>query len=458
MTTASEQTTDRAPRRWSKTRLIAFLVGSVVCELLAFGTWISAIFVTGRGYWTIVTLAVALAALPLLLLAWRFWRRGRTFSMRAMMIATALIAVCLSMVAYPVAKAKSRRRGMVALIANGIRFDNRSQSHALYDMFDVPFQSEPSITSGKVDDLPIWMLPLLNSSFPYLSDSIVRRIELYSDEQVEQIAPLLGCFENLQQVVLSGPDRGRPGVTNEGFGFFAEHSPPLESVHVTASGEIPPDWGGSLQGVRLLSIGYWPPSGPQTLTDEQLRGLLATPGLEALRLEVFGINGQNASLLSESPDLKRLILWGTKVTESDHTAIRQANPQLRLRVGPTTISPESFWHAISRYGGMYSMRVTYNEQRSVWEREIKRGSRNEMGDGMELIDKRFPIEIEIKSLSKIDRKFVRNRLNDVYWAATHAGLSEVKRINDSPFSGSVTFREKPPRKVRIPLRPDTSGR
>ena len=79
--------------------------------------------------------------------------------------------------------------------------------------------------------------------------------------------------------------------------------------------------------MRYLTIrgDFSRPNAPHTtISDEQLRDLIAVEGLEILSFDGIVIDDSNAPILLERGNLKMLILWRSKLTEQGHDALRRA--------------------------------------------------------------------------------------------------------------------------------------
>ena len=103
-----------------------FLIAFLACELLA-------VYLLRTRGWTAtgdlmrLILALVVALLPLVGAIVVLFLRGRKFSLRSMMIATALFAVFISLILYPFAQVRNRRAGVMALEAAQIHYETRSQ-------------------------------------------------------------------------------------------------------------------------------------------------------------------------------------------------------------------------------------------------------------------------------------------------------------------------------------------
>ena len=95
-------------KRFHRLRLL-FLVGVFACELLAIHS-LKSYGWDGTGDRLSLMLAVCLAVLPLVAALVVLLFRGRHFSLRSMLIATALLAVFISTIVYPIAQVRQRRR------------------------------------------------------------------------------------------------------------------------------------------------------------------------------------------------------------------------------------------------------------------------------------------------------------------------------------------------------------
>jgi hypothetical protein len=368
--------------------------------------------------------------------------RGRKFSLRSMMIATALFAVFISLILYPFAQVKNRRAGVMALEAAGIPYDTDSDLKDIYERLDIPYLLEPVSTTRTVDDIAVWMRPLLGDEFPIYPDRAVRGVALYTDEDVEKVESLLLAFPNLEKITLLGPTGGLSGVTGEGLRFFAEHYPELESVRVTSIEKIPEDWGKSLRGVHCLSVDAYQTAAPAKVTDDQVRDITAVPGLRVLAFGGIDVNDQNITILGQPKQLVHLTLWNTNMTKAGYTALRRANPDLRLTFGPLHTSPERFMDFIGESGA--PIRVVYNDQRDQWGRRLtpNRAKLEYFGDGSAMIDIDFPISIEIQAPDESDSAFIYKKLRSLRNYAKRMGLVETS-VDESAFAATITFVKAP---------------
>lgn len=425
----------------SRTKRIALLVTFLGCELLAVYSlrtkgW------TGTGGALQLLLSLAIALLPLVAAIAVLLLRGRRFSLRSMMIATALFAVFISMILIPYTGAINRRRGVMALEAAMIPYSTES-SEEYYHLRQIPFTLEPESVTRSSDDLSFWMTPLLDDSIPTYPDRAVRRLTLQTDQDIEVVAPLLSRFPNLENVLLVGPSGGLAGVSKAGAIQLGESFPPLEELTIKAS-MIPEDWGRSLPDIRSLSIvAGWPRESVVELEDRQLDGLLSVNGLEILTFDGIDINDSNVECIAKVPELKHLTLSRSNVTKEKLASLRKAYPLLDIRDGPHDLTPGYFLFSGYMQDTNTSMRITFNEDRDRWERRFVPVKQRMVyfGNGGAAIDKAFPIEVKIWTSDRSDPAFILRKISRLRRSAERKGLNEIGS-EISTYEATVTFLGK----------------
>jgi hypothetical protein len=390
---------DPTKKRFSRRRLF-FLLGVFACELLAFHS-LKSYGWDGTGDRLNMILAVCLALLPLVAALVVLLFRGRHFSLRSMLIATTLLAIFIAIIVYPIAQVRQRRR--VASIFESQRFPygTGTRLERSYQQFGIPYHQEPAAETDDTDDIQFWMKPLLGDALPTYPDRAIRSLDLYSDEDIEFVADLIGQLPNLEVVHL------RDRVTERGLKMIAERFPKLEALTIDRV-ILPQVVDVSLPAVRYLTIrgDFSRPNPPHTrISDEQLRDLISVEGLEILSFDGIVIDDSNAPILLEKGNLKMLILWRSKLTERGHDALRGQAPKTKLRVGPHELSPEELYYWTQLHmNDDATIRVTYNQQRETWGRNWseQRGKMEFFGDGAARIRKEFPIVIEMSAIRNDD--------------------------------------------------------
>ncbi len=386
-------------KRFHRLRLL-FLVGVFVCELLAIHS-LKSYGWDGTGDRLNLIVAVCLALTPLVAAIGVLLFRGRHFSLRSMLIATTLLAIFIATIVYPVTQVRQRRRLGSIFQAQHFPYGTESHLEESYRLFGIPYRQEPAAETDDSDDIQFWMKPLLGDSLPTYPDRAIRSLDLYSDEDVEFVADLIGQLPNLEVVYV------RDQVTERGLQVMAERFPKLEALTFDRV-NLPKDVGGSLRGVRYLTVrgDFSRPNPPHTkISDEQLRDLISVKGLEVLSFDGIVIDDSNAPILLEQDNLKMLILWRSKLTEQGHDLLRSQAPRMKLRVGPHALSPEEFYYwSQPHMNEDTTIRVTYNQQRDTWGRNWSepRGKMVYFGDGSARIRKEYPIVIEVSVIRNDD--------------------------------------------------------
>lgn len=408
MATDTDKTPDNEPsgkRRWLSMRnvllLIVFLligfelwvmfslemgayVGTEWEEYLPdFDAWFETSGWKSTVAWGGLIAAVSLALLPLIAAISLLLVRGRKFSLRSMMIATALVAVFVSLFLYPYLQAKERRRGVIALEAAGILYQTVPDraSHQ-------PPPERPAIER----DIRFWMKPFIGDSFPSTPDLAVRGLALRTDKDIQLVASLIDRFPNLDSVILD-----ERGISKEGFQLFAEFAPRLYSLEIhTVQGSFPEGWGKSLHGVGSLEMFniMFAANAKTRLSGEQLADIASIDGLEHVSL--IGIDFKDSDFrLGQSPNLREVTIHDTNLDAAGCNAILAANPNLRLHIYPTPPRPEDLLRFIGSRGGL-KIRMTYNKDRTTWEYpQLQR----ETVPNPEFIDTGYPIVVTFQSSS-----------------------------------------------------------
>lgn len=374
-----------------------------------------------------VVTAPAIAAVVVLLF------RGRRFSLRAMLIATTLMATFIAMVAFPFTQVRGRRRAVMRLEERKIPYRTRSQLQRICERFDLDYARESATDSDESDDIAIWMKPILGDSFPTATDRSVRILELDTNAIVEEALAFVPLLPNLDEIFLT-----RPHLAQDSLQFVADKYPPIDSLRFSVV-QFPDRWP-KFKETRFLSIsGLSRAPKPIAITDSQLAAVLSTPNLKSLEFNHVDINDQNAALFDKATGLVHLTLWLTNITPSGLEKIRSFHPDLHMTFGPDLLSPERFEFAINEFKDA-SLQITYNQDRAVWKCE-RTGNASQLqytGDGSAVINPYFPVVFECHDTGTVEDNFVFKQLRILRTVSQRAGLVETS-VQQSETSVTMSF-------------------
>lgn len=267
-----------------------------------------------------------LALLPLAAAIYLVTRRRFHFSMRAMLIATALLAAFLWISVLPLYEAIASRRGAMALAATKVDVrDYCSNEEYFVRIGHDP--RPPAPPKPAVRPLPGWLRPLAGDALRLPVDAAVREVKLHDDAQAAALAANVARFPSLTYIGVQ-----TRGLTPQGIAAVFETLPQaahLVQLHVTCP--VPNGILRQAAGVRCI----WIDSGTRlanAIGPEVLNDLAALPELRHLDMRHVRISDADLQLLAQSASLRRIVLRAGGVTPAGVAHLEASLPDCEITV------------------------------------------------------------------------------------------------------------------------------
>ncbi len=314
---------------------IALLVALLLVEIAAVAALRSAGWVaTGSG---ILWLACLLAAtLPLVIAAALLFGRKFRFSLRALLVIMALVAVFLVVTGIPLRDAIDARRITLKLVAGkaDLRTEPPSESFLEglgYSVLDRVYSTH------RAADLAPWLRPLAGDVLKFPAHDEVRSISFNTDQQIADFASDPAGFTNVESIGVYG------NVTPLGLRKLLESLPQLPAItQLAISGiTVPPEFLSAFADAEYLMLeAPWPYPRPtpaqrrgsyrRLLGPEHFAAVAALPHLRVLCIQGHDVADADVALLANSKSLEHIIFNRTTVSEAAAKQLRQQLPDCQI--------------------------------------------------------------------------------------------------------------------------------
>lgn len=267
-----------------------------------------------------------LALLPLAAAIYLVARRRFHFSLRAMLIATALLAAFLWISVLPLYEAIASRRGAMALAATKVDVRDYCSNDEYFLRIDYD-PRPPAPPKPAVRPLPIWLRPLAGNAMRLPVDAAVLEVKLNDDAQAIALAANVERFPSLRYIGVYTRGLTAPGIAAV-FQTLPK-APQLVQYHMTCP--VPKGILRQAAGVRCI----WIDSGARlanTIGSDVLNDLAALPKLEQLDLRHVKISDADLQLLAQSASLRRIVLRAEGTTPAGIERLEASMPGCKIIV------------------------------------------------------------------------------------------------------------------------------
>ena len=253
--------------------------------------------------------------LPLLIAFVILLHKRLKFSVRSLLLVTALSAFFLVLSLMPILRHRAARQSSAQLLTakvtinEGMDWDNFYRQIALHPPTKLPLADD--------DALPWWLTSLITKTDSIPTDNSVRDIWLSSDNQCQILAENWERLSSLQSVSISR------GVSTEGFRLLQDVLPRFEHLDsvVTNDVTVPSDWYGSLKNIRTLWVWGEGASRGTLFDDKHLDEIVSLSNLEMFMVLGYAFSDRDARTLAKSDSIKRIVLRGTAVTTAGESEL-----------------------------------------------------------------------------------------------------------------------------------------
>jgi hypothetical protein len=268
----------------------------------------------GTGSAIQVIACVAVTLLPLVVALAILLRRRLQFGLRALFIATALVAFFLAASLIPLVNYRLERQAATRLLSASATISAVLNFDEFYSR--IGLDPARNIVPKKSSSIPPWLTPFTQATSSVPADNAIRSVWLTNDNQCQILADNWESFPSLQSVGV-----GR-GVSVEGFRLLQTVLPRFEHLDRVETNDVlaPPKWYASLTNIRTLWIWGEGASRGKPFPREHLDDIVSLSNLEVLMVLGYAFNDADARELATSSSIRRVILRGTAVTpagESD---------------------------------------------------------------------------------------------------------------------------------------------
>jgi hypothetical protein len=311
--------------------LVALLVIEIgaVASLRSVG-WVA----TGSGLLWFVSLLAA--TLPLVVAAALLFGSRFRFTLRALLVITALLAVFLVITGIPLRDAIDARRVTRRLVDAGAEISVEAPQQSAFAKLGYPVR--PNVESQhRAADLAPWLRPIASEILAYPAHDEVRHIGFSSDGQIAEFAGDHEGFSNMDGLGLLG------NITREGQQQLAQTLPELPPITRASSFSTPvtAEFLTALVDAQYLFLqSPYPPPRPtpaqrsgsyrRLLGPEHFAAIAALPNLKVLIIIGHDIADADVALLANSDSLEHIILRGTTASEAAVERLREQLPDCQI--------------------------------------------------------------------------------------------------------------------------------
>jgi hypothetical protein len=311
--------------------LIALLVVEIgaVAALRSVG-WVA----TGSGVrWFACLLA---ATLPLAIAAVLLVGSRFRFSLRTLLVITALVAVFLVVTGIPLGNAIDARRVTRRLNDSGAELWVQPPHGGFLEQIGHPVRANFE-SKHRAADLAPWLRPLAGDLLNVSANDEVREIVFDSDEQIAEFVADHAGFGNLDGLWVFG------NVTPKGLRQLAEALPELPPISQASVSQIsaPPEYLAALVDAHFLMLESpfpfpRPTSAQRSGSYRRLLGpkhfaaVAALPKLKVLFILGHDIADADVGLLANSESLEYIVLRRTTASEAAAERLREQLPDCRI--------------------------------------------------------------------------------------------------------------------------------
>jgi hypothetical protein len=303
-------------------------IGAVAA--LRYAGWLA----TGSGIRWLACLVAA--TLPLVIAAALLFGRKFRFSLRALLVIMALVAVFLVVTGIPLRDAIEVRRVTRRLVEAGadVNVDPPNRDFLERQGYSVRASVE---SKHRAAELAPWLRPLAGDALKFPAHDEVRSLGLNSDSQIDDFASDPATFVNLEEIAVYGK------VTGQGLQRIVRLLPKLPKITQAQVFEIsvPPEYLSALVDVQYLHLSPpwpwprparvgWPNTYPRQLGPEHFTALAALPNLRVLYIHGHDVADADVALLASSKSLEQIFFHRTTVSEAAADELRQQMPACRI--------------------------------------------------------------------------------------------------------------------------------
>lgn len=274
------------------------------------------------------------AFLPLLVAVALLVKRGLRFSLRTMLVATALIAVFLVITGVPLRNAIALRQVSHRLKSAGASIGTGRASEDFFRSLGYP-ESDP-LPPSNTGSLPAWLRPLAGDFNELPLDEQVIAIAMRDDRQIAELCRDPAPLVHLKSIAVYR------GVSPTGMESLGKAMPQFAAVKEVSVNHVPVtlQFLRALENVEFLTLSARYPrrfsyrmavSAPGQLTTEYVAAIASLPHLKVLHLIDHGIADADFALLAKSASLEHVILNNATVSSAAVKKLRQQLPHCDIR-------------------------------------------------------------------------------------------------------------------------------
>lgn len=277
---------------------------------------------------TTMFLGVIAAGIPLLVGVVAMAHRGRRFSIRSMLVATACFATFIVITLQPALNAQRARQTTLALERLGMQRHRTDEYYTYLKILDRDF--DPPVPNGKqkpAAETPIWLRPIMGRLLDTPRDDAQFLISTVGDEQLKLVCDSVDDLPNLRILII---ESATPGVVRYFGDRFADFSQ-LEIV-ILGNTQLPDGAIEQMTECQVLSLVVRSNttfiSNP---TLSQLAEIADLPRLDYLIID-YPITDSGLMQLASSQSISKLHIHSAALTPTGINAYRKSNPDCELVV------------------------------------------------------------------------------------------------------------------------------
>ncbi len=335
-----ESVESRPPKTTLRIRFGRFLRAKAVLVLLVFLlavesglTYVLCTYGTdgwlATGFAARLSMALAAAAIPLFVGGIILFRKGRRFSIRSILIATACLAIFLAIVLLPLIQARRAREAASTLgqLGIGVQATNRfAKQLRRTTQIDDYHEYELGTIAPEIG-LFEWLRPLAGKIMDLPEDRQVLELYAQFDDELKLVCELAERIPNLQSLTIVGCS----SEAVSGFLGQIDRFPKLEFLTFHGS-TIPENGLGQLKSLRLLQVAGNPALRSTSLSPEQLEDISRLANLEVLMFTLLPIADEHLDIISRNKSLKHIVFTFTDVTDTGKAELEKAIPNCDVQV------------------------------------------------------------------------------------------------------------------------------
>jgi hypothetical protein len=265
------------------------------------------------------------ALLPLVVAAILMLRNRLRFSLRSLLMATALVSVFLFISVLPLIEAFDARKGSQRLQIEGVQLSTESMDDYYRQLGYDPRPAPPKPPVNR--PLAAWLRPLAGDVLALPTDDAIKSVWLETDGQVLRLCAMPSTFCNLEQIGV-GPNVSPAGL--QVLGGALTKFPQLTALNL-GNVSIAKNWLKSLRNAKTLLLVVEGPLEGRLLEPQHLKDLADLPNLEVLMIAGYLVRSADLQALSSSKSLRFILLKRTATAPWGKKELAEAMPNCVIR-------------------------------------------------------------------------------------------------------------------------------